>query len=410
MQGVRGNNDFNGTFDFFEWSAKYYMKPREVIRAISKMHIKGKDIKRINVIGYGSMPTGRMHETIANAGIKLYGSRKSRGSIWSYPHIDDVRVPWEVIVCEPIQIVFEDNTTLEILPIGEGGARVAENSIPIGLTDGLNHSNFDSNVLFSEAIGKKITDLKIYIDTSVTEYVSSWTLDRKTPYKEERTRYRYKIELNTYDSFEIETENDGWYTIAMSRGGKIPYARIKEAKKDVNQEIIVNGFDSGGVFWIVPICSNKETDNNLFFTQYYGMSVYDYLLLDYLGDLLHRYFDPAIQDEDDCGRCIDGKRVFDDYGVNLYTFDSVRKMLDDISHIIEALENDADDPMTEKLKKQFKWRRYTDKKPDELTEAEIDEIRLKERLKAIDFYKRFSKRMEAMMKLPGRDIISFSGP
>lgn len=30
--------------------------------------------------------------------------------------------------------------------------------------------------------------------------------------------------------------------------------------------------------------------------------------------------------------------------------------------------------------------------------------------KGIDFYKRFIKRMDAMMLIPGRDIMSFAGP
>ena len=406
MQGVRGNNDFNGTFDFFEWSAKYYMKPRGVMGALSKMHFKGKVIKRINVIGSARMPDG-MYEKITDAGLGLDNGWWIPDNEAYYPHLDDVRVPWEVEVCEPIQFVFEDATTLEILPIDDGGARIAENSIPKGLTEGLNHSDFDSNVFFAEAIGKKIREIEFHVETTEKEYYSDYNYKSK-PYPETRTKYTIEIELDYPTRIYLEQLYNGPFKIRMygdEMRDKVRYSRVKEAERPIDQVYIANG--RGEPFWIVPICLNDDQGEKLFFVDEYGMSIDDIDLYDYMGELLQKYFEPSIQDKE--RNDYQGER-FDSYGVNLYTFDSVRKMLDDISHIIVALENDSDDPMTEKLKKQFKWWRYTDKKPDELTEAEKDEIRLKERLKAIDFYKRFSKRMEAMMKLPGRDIISFSGP
>lgn len=131
-----GCNNFNGRFDFFEWSAPYYETPKEVFAALNELGLKGKRIVAINTIGsckdIGKSNSTNLYQTIRNAGIEL------GENWWEYPNINEVLLPWNIILCEPIQFVFDDGETLEILPIGDGGARVAKNSIPIGMTDGMN--------------------------------------------------------------------------------------------------------------------------------------------------------------------------------------------------------------------------------------------------------------------------------
>ena len=93
-----------------------------------------------------------------------------------YPRLDHIRAPWGVTACEPLQFVFEDNTTFEILPIGGGGARIAANSIPVEIKNGLNDSNFDANMFFAELAGKTLETLKIYVNTTDKKYIEEYNI------------------------------------------------------------------------------------------------------------------------------------------------------------------------------------------------------------------------------------------
>ena len=53
---------------------------------------------------------------------------------------------------------------------------------------------------------------------------------------------------------------------------------------------------------------------------------------------------------------------------------------------------------------------YTEKRYNKLSAEEKNEIQLIHSPVAIDFYERFCHRMENMLKIPGRNIMSFAGP
>ena len=169
MSVVRGKNIFDGVFDFFEWSAKYYMKPIEIKNVLDSSHVYGKVIKKVNVIGIAHLSFATdLSKMITGAGMELKDGWWESDGPNLYPHLDDIRIPWRAEACEPIQFVFEDGTTLEILPIGGGAARIGVNSIPKGLVEGLNHSDFDANCFFAEAIGKKINGIGVVTEKKET--------------------------------------------------------------------------------------------------------------------------------------------------------------------------------------------------------------------------------------------------
>lgn len=411
MKPVKGKDKFQGVFDFFEWSAPYYMNPKDVIRALDAIDYKGKRLKSINLIGIadniGNTNNGLLYRKITEAGIEL------EDNWWeTYPNIDKVMVPWEIEACEPVQLVFDDGTTLEFLPIGHGGARIGVNTIPAGMTEGLNHSNFDANCFFAEAIGKELRSIEMRVEKKTKQYISSYSLEREKPYEELRSEYRFCLDFEYPIKMELVQTWESWYKIKMFGSGwdyQIAYSRVRESTKQTDQICIVNGRDGGGTFWIVPICSKDSKDAQQFFVDNYGMSIDDYYVSDYLGTFLYKYFDPSIQ-KDSGDYSEDGKRAFDWYGGNLYSFDSMRSMLKDVEVVISLLENDYDNPLIADVKSRLPWYPYTNKTKDELSEAEINELRKKSVPNAIDFYKRFIKRMEAMMLIPGRDIMSFAGP
>lgn len=406
-----GNNQFNGRFDSFEWSAPYYETPEEVLTAIRKLQITGKTIKDIRVIGtvFDKGLTSKVCTLLSDVGVDL------RVNSWKeYPHLNDIKVPWEVKACEPLQFVFDDNTTFEILPIGNGGARVATNTIPVEINDGLNRSNFKSNIFFADFIGRQLENFDLLIKTITKSYINFYTLKDGKGVKERSRLYQYRFYFGHPYVFTLEQGFESYYNIVLKGDSKrfdhtkISYQRVKESFSEINQVFICNGRDAGGTFWIVPINSDSKLDDQFPFFDNFGISIDDYWVEDYLSEFLYQYFDPSIQEvNEDYPK---ERKHFDWYDVNLYTFDSIKKMLSDIRRAADLLVNDYDHPELEQIKKHLPWHLYTDKHSDELTETEKNALRQKGVPIAVDFYQRFIDRMEKMMALPGRDMISFAGP
>ena len=405
----RGNNQFNGRFDFFKWSAPYYSTPKEVFLAVHELQIFGKAIKGIHVVGSVRSLIG--HYTIGTilttAGIKLTDNWRN-----DYPHMDDIQVPWGVKACEPIQFIFEDNTTFEILPIGYGGARLAVNSIPVEITDGLNRSNLHPDILFAELNGSQLQWFDMYVNTTTKNHIGEYAIKNNKECKESRTTYRYRFSFGNSYEINLEQGFESYYDIKVREtygNSNVCYRRVKDSISKIDDQVFIcNGRDAGGTFWIVPTNSDRDKDREIPFFSNFGMSIDDYYVSEYLSEFLYRYYDPSIQEEEpyypDMGR------GFDWYGVNLYTYESMRQMITDIKHAAELLTNDYDNPELDSIKKHLPWHSDSGKKYDEFTEDEINELRKNGVPKAIDFYQRFVGRLEKMMALPGTNTISFAGP
>lgn len=405
----RGNNRFNGRFDFFEWSAPYYESPEEVVMAIKELDVIGKTIKCVNVIGTveALMDGWSLCSLLLDAGVDL-----EQISWKDYPRLDHIRAPWGVTACEPLQFVFEDNTTFEILPIGNGGARIAVNSIPTELKNGLNDSNFEANRFFAELAGKTLKALKIYVNTTDQKYIEEYTIKNNKDYHETKTTYSYRFGFDYPYEIDLEQGFESYYDITMTGESgayektKIRYKRIKETIYKNEKVFICNGRDAGGTVWIVAFNNDKTADKKLPFCDNLGMSIDDYYVSEYLSDFLNRYYEPEIQDEST--HTIDIK-AFDWYGINVYTYDCIRKMLADIRHAAKLLVTDYDNPELIAIKKHFPWCKYADMQKNKLGEAE-NRIRNNEVSMAVDFYNRFVDRIEKMMDIPGTNMISFAGP
>ena len=407
----RGNDQFNGRFDFFEWSAPYYRTPKEVFIAVHELQITGKTIKAIHVIGtvFSLGSDSKVCTILSEAGMDL-----SAVSWKDYTHLDDVKLPWGVTACEPIQFIFEDNTTFEILPIGDGGARLAVNSIPVEITDGLNRSNLCPDIFFAEFVGKQIKEFEMYVDTATKNHICKYSIEADKEYNEKRTTYRYRFNFDYPYEINLEQGFESYYDIkARGEGGvydktKIRYRRVKDSVSEIDEQVFIcNGRDAGGTFWIVPINSDRDKDREIPFFDNFGMAIDDYYIEEYLSEFLYRYFDPSIQKE---SYYPDSGRGFDWYGVNLYTYESMKKMIADIRRAAGLLASDYDNPELDKIKAHFPWHPYTDKHRDALTDAEMNELRKNGVPMAIDFYQRFVDRIEKMMALPGTNTISFAGP
>ena len=392
-----GKNNFGERFDFFEWSAPYYETSEEVHAALTRLNLEGKTLKSINAIGSCRIMDSErsLYHIIRLAGINLEEDVRE-----TYEYIDKVLVPWELDSCEPVQFVFDDGTSLEILPIEAGGARIGINSIPAGLVDGLNRSNVDTNVFFRELLGKKLSDIKLYVDTTLREVISKYTYKSK--------EYKYKIEFSFGGTrkLTLSAGSYSWYEIAatgefletLGLPDRIPFKRKESMKNEQQAEIeITNGRDRGGVFLIYALGNNDTID----FTDLdcFGISIDDLDVEIYLSHFLYKYYNPEIQKRLDWE-----DPEFDWNDNNIYTFADMRQMIAEIREVAKLLQKDYDNPILKSVKAYW----FVSNK--DISEQESNNLRREKVPEAVDFYERFCDRIEKMMELPGTEIISFTGP
>lgn len=258
MAASCGSDRFNERFDSFLWKAPYIETPDEVIKSIETIGLKGRTLKGINIIGsveaaYSNK--AQLAHTIRAAGISY---EQDLWNTWvdRYPYLDKVQVPQKVRACEPIQFVFDNDVTLEFMPLKGGGARVGINSIPVGLTDGLNMSDFDANVLYSELIGTTISDVVFTVEKS-TEI----RMDRRN---EKDKIYGIRLSFTDCNDLEIKWNREIWYSVeqkCFESDCQIPFSQAKMALNGKKQVIIIPGRDRGGVFWISDLSRTRYSNS-----------------------------------------------------------------------------------------------------------------------------------------------------
>ncbi len=407
-----GNNNFGKHFDFFEWNAPFYENQAEVYRALEESGIKGKKIAAVNVIGnISTVRISDLYNKIREAGIK-----PAPDWYQSYANLNKILVPHQISACEPLQLVFDDGTTFEILPTEYGGARVGTNSIPAGLVNGLNDSNFNSKKFYKEFIGKELEGFDLKEIHTETRYINQYTQKRDNGYVESRTKYEIRFEFEHPVELRLTQDWKSYYSIDGCREyyiwDKIPYKKVREAQKKVKQVFIANGRDGGGTFWITCFNRNDENCIDRFSCDSFGISIDDGEVYTYLSEFLEKYYDPNLQERENYG-----DEGFEWYGNNYFTFDTMRTMISEIRETAKKLRKNFDDPSLDAVKSHFPHWDYSDDdcflmdpSPKKLTDAEINEIRRKHLPIALDFYERFCTRIEKMMQLPGNDTVSFAGP
>ena len=99
---------------------------------------------------------------------------------------------------------------------------------------------------------------------------------------------------------------------------------------------------------------------------------------------------------------------------NVYSYKTMRVMLQDIEECIDLLEHEFDDPCLDGVKERYKWHSF-DPESDNWSKRPSDkeaEVIIRNNIHvATDFYRRFVWRIRAMMEnSPEYDLISFMGP
>ena len=420
-----GCNSFkNSIFDKHEWTAGVYDTPERIIEAFNSLKVCGKRIVGINAIGVSSFSEGAISSVVwrvqYEAGVPYEIAINDK-----YEYRDKVLIPCEASICEPVILAFDDGSTFELQPGKNLSLKMSTNQISKKITDGINHSNFESNVVFRELLGSSLKQL-----TVLTFHKES--VDNNSTYKEEDHFRRYIFWTQGEFGFSITHRRGGWYQLELrnqkhfTHDGieiiKKPYEEIQKSFKPIRQIVIIEGHDCGACFWIMPVkqlTSRDEGDDGVEEFREEEISINEDYVLEFLYYFLGKYFDEEFEyiGGDRSSRYSDDrKNKFEWYlEHNIYSYSAVRAMIAEIRNVAEMLQRDFDNPALDEVKSRFStytfsrdWnictaRDMTSQEKNEIFRASIDI--------AIDFYGRFCRRMDSMMKhAPQYDQISFMGP
>jgi len=165
-------------------------------------------------------------------------------------------------------------------------------------------------------------------------------------------------------------------------------------KNGKGQLEIIEGHDGGSYFWIMPVkqyASRMEGCCGVEEFKQEEISIEEYDIFRYLYYFLNRYFDstlPYVCRDEWCGSGFQWNLEH-----NLYSYESMRRIITEIRKASEKLKNNYNDPSLEDLKSQMNVENC----------QEIPAV--------LDFYDRFCRRMEVMMSnAPQYMLISFMGP
>lgn len=198
---------------------------------------------------------------------------------------------------------------------------------------------------------------------------------------------------------------------------------------------IVDGHNGSSYFWIMPVrvidYSNTNQMDNVAEMKHAEISIEEDDVDQYLTPFLYKYYDDNLKANrqrfegywiDDNNReqmiAISGFEWYLTY--NFFTFDSIEKILNEITDTVDVLLSGRENEYTQKLKIKRGTATYPLIYAKDLTKEEIALYNANrptmdntETSLIIDFYQRFLYRMKYMIKVGkenGYDLISFMGP
>ncbi|MBO4954013.1 MAG: hypothetical protein J6D04_02565 [Clostridia bacterium] len=393
-------------YDWHNWAPTTCNTVKEIKVFLQENKIYGKVIQSITCVGIGA--NLRQENLRCQARTVL-----AREGI-SYELIDSGKVPlgkailpFEISVCEPVIIAFEDNTTLEMQMLDSGIINLSVNQLSPYTEDGTNFSNVDADRLFSKLKGASIRNVSVI-------------KKNRHPHLE---MYYQKVEFELFGDggFYLAKYYNCWNWFGLYESvthtdfgrapEKVTCDTLRKATKNRTQIVIVEGHDGGSCFWISPIravgkgrkiqiekCGAEEISIE---EDDVGSMLYYFLEQIYDSDLQKPFRNPS-----DCGLDFEWNLEH-----NVFTYKSIQTMIENIREHTRLLQTDYDNPILDELKEGFyPWQfdsgcLYCKGTP------QGEEVIRKNVHVAVEFYERFCDRMESMMKHAHRyNLISFMGP
>ena len=388
---------FDHGYDFFQWEAPYYDTPEEGAAALYAARIEGKDLACIHVPGLGTDLKGD----------RYYMGEKHPFSLWFQ---------------EPLQLIFQDGTTMEILPLSNGGARIRVNTLPPGIKSGMNQTSWNLKSLLSLTLfkSKVLHQNAFYVERAQRTAYNAQPGMARGYVTQKKTENSIRIFLNNSQLLELHSEDRGLhstvqYRLRLLENGEVvqlPTQRWIAARAKGCSIELCPGVGVSSDMKIFPVysrspkrdtwCSRKNYLAN------FALSMDVDECGDYFGTVLRKYFDPAIQTRDEW---YSGEAGFDWYGVNLYTMDTAFKLIAEIRQLADRLEKDPNDPELKTLADGFHVMDIDNR--EYYSGIDEEEVRRRNIRVAVDLYRRFSRSLESMLEAASRDgcdAIEFCGP
>lgn len=388
----------NKSFDTGSWHSNTFTDAMQIDCFLRKNAFYGKKIKCINCIGFTRLFAYNSHYFYA--AYKKSLTNKQRSGDISKRELDEnaetISVDLDVRLYEPTVIVFDDGTTLELYTDAEDLPHddnryplcINANTIPANVLSGTNHSNFSSAKLFDFLVGSTLEGV------SVNSYEVSFHGNKK-----KMCTYCFSIKGTDLFHLDITPQAIHTYSISVSHQNdtradkytpcKLTYAKAKECMKRARQVIIAEGNDYYMHILPAKLKSLKPDEYPSVdrlapcYKHYISIDEDDCCIL--LKNLLDKYYDKALNDATILPKHYRSDILFEVYEANIYTKDSIRQMLCDLSEYTDSLTNGA--PLHEHIAKYFSP------------------------AVTIDFYRRFIRRMTQMLHdSDGYDYIVFWGP
>ena len=390
-----GTNDFiDNNYNKYKWSANLYETAEEIHRFFTHIGIYGKRVIKIDAIG--CMPSSFGHwkalaiDALKQAGyIRYRNARKDEielydGTVRSANDCEEIfrhaRTERRVTLEEPLRILFEDGSTLELQPIAGKGLRIGYNTLPAEMKDGINHHQFDLNDLFASCLsGEKFDSFHM---KSANKYRNI-----NHPYiRYETITYTYAFEFGSTEitiqdltACRYEVFCTDYYHSRITCGD---FADIVTQKEQIP---IYDGL--AGLMKIYPA---NSSDENLSLLSDCFTVPYD--LPRIYNELLVENFDPYHPFNKEARR-----NSYDYYYWNYFTQESIIKTVHQATKKLEKIKD-------LNLSDQCRFLSYrADRHSDEEIRNLID--------MEIDFTERFSKRLLGLAKhTPNYTAICFAGP
>jgi hypothetical protein len=231
MIPMRGDNIFpDNIYDAERWSAPVIQMPEELAAYFRSAGIAGRRISRIHMVGPGY---NFSQEWMLNFALSLSMAQKDPEK--AFPPVIDFIPPDEpvsrlALVDKPVIIEFDTGDSLAVLFDRGSEVRVALNSLPKDLISGPEAGNVDPDVLFSEALDKRVLGIQVGRRKELPE---GWVEPRGEDWKTQETLIAFlmfQLEGGVGLAFEPYRETGRVFLIGSDKKIRtIPFGELRPA-------------------------------------------------------------------------------------------------------------------------------------------------------------------------------------
>ena len=412
-------------FDIQEWKPTFCKTEKELNAFWEENQIAKKKIIKINAIGIAlNLEDWALEERIlkmlSDSGVTAHLMQRMNKELYN-----NVQLNAELELWEPIVFVLEDYSTVELMIFPDGVLGVSVNQIDPNTTEGINHGTCDAGILFSEMLSRKCKKPEFY------HRISYQGSDEGEKVQREDYAFVFTLSGNSGLRFFIRAGHDSEYTCGLNfryqfnweqNIHKISLGRINEALKDVQQIPILEGTDYGSYFMIVPTMAEEQEIDSSFSWEtknYYKkrIMIEEDDVRSFLFYFLYKYFDEDYNKKYADRDPYDSVRFESYLDPNLYSYPTMKEMLQEIEEKARLLQEDFENPELNELIDDFSISYFL---PNELWDLPHQEDWNEEKRReiirnnlgiAIDFYARFVSRVRKLIERnPDCECICFTGP